>query len=209
VERPCKQEEAGQQVSFVVKGEAIKGASGVNRQSEEGKLDYTLLRDGPMFKRWAGLLTRAIPKRGRRNWMLAGSTAETAEEDMDRFKRGASRHFEQWLDGETDEDHAAALFFNVNGYEYVKARIDNQDFKVDPFYALAREIIEESNKKPEPILPNSNNVEMPDEFAGWEPQAEDARKVTTYKVRRKVLGQDGIKDVCCGDPSDCRQCGED
>jgi hypothetical protein len=41
-------------------------------------------------------------------------------EDIDRFKRSAARHFEQWLDGELDEDHAAGLFFNVNGVEYVQ-----------------------------------------------------------------------------------------
>ena len=103
---------------FIVKGEASPTRSGVNRSSEDGKLDYTLLRDGPMFKRWAALLTRAIPVRGRRNWMLG-----TGEDDLDRFKRAACRHFEQWLDGENDEDHAAAIIFNVNGVEYVKEQL--------------------------------------------------------------------------------------
>lgn len=90
--------------------------SGMNRESEDGKVDYTLLRDGPMFRRWAELLTAAIPVRGRRNWMLA-----EGDDDLARFRRSAARHFEQWLAGETDEDHAAALFFNVNGAEYVAA----------------------------------------------------------------------------------------
>jgi hypothetical protein len=27
-----------------------------------------------------------------------------------------------WFNGETDEDHAAALFFNVNGVEYLKEK---------------------------------------------------------------------------------------
>lgn len=100
---------------FEVKGEAVELPSGMNRESEDGKIDYLLVRDGPMFRRWAELLTRAIPKRGRRNWMLANS-----EEDLERFKRAAARHFEQWLNGEVDEDHAAALFFNVNGVERLK-----------------------------------------------------------------------------------------
>lgn len=89
------------------------------RNSTEGKIDYLLVRDGPLFKRWAAHLTRAIPRTGKRNWMLAAT-----EEDLARFRESAARHFEQWLNGETDEDHAAALFFNVNGAEYTRARLD-------------------------------------------------------------------------------------
>lgn len=99
-----------------VKGDPVTRESGMNRESEDGKVDYLLVRDGPMYKRWAELLTRAIPNRGRRNWMLA-----TGDDDLERFKRGAARHYEQWLDGETDEDHAAALIFNVNGVEYLRS----------------------------------------------------------------------------------------
>lgn len=108
-------------MSYMIKGEPVAMESGVYRAQEEGKTDYTLLRDGPMFQRWAELLTRAIPKRGRRNWMNARTF-----DDMERFKRGACRHFEQWLAGEQDEDHAAALFFNVNGVEYVKERMEKR-----------------------------------------------------------------------------------
>lgn len=108
----------------IVRGVSVTNESGVNRQSEDGKVDYLLVRDGPMFLRWAEHLTRAVPKRGRQNWMRAKTS-----DDFGRFKRGAARHFEQWLeslDGIDDgEDHAAALFFNVNGAEYVKARLDS------------------------------------------------------------------------------------
>lgn len=103
-------------MSYQIKGEPVPTASGVYREDESGKIDYSLLRDGPMFKRWAQMLTAAIPKRGLRNWMNASTV-----EDYERFRRSACRHFEQWLAGETDEDHAAALFFNVNGVEYIKA----------------------------------------------------------------------------------------
>lgn len=103
-------------IRFEIAGESVPRDSGMNRQSEEGKIDYLLVRDGPMYKRWAELLTKAVPIRGRRNWMVARGAA-----DMERFRRGAARHFEQWLDGETDEDHAAALIFNVNGVEYLKS----------------------------------------------------------------------------------------
>jgi len=98
-----------------VRGEAVALPSGMRREPEDGKINYLLLRDGPMLKRWAQLLTSAIPVRGRRNWMLANS-----EDDLGRFRRSACRHFEQWLAGETDEDHAAAVIFNVNGAEYVR-----------------------------------------------------------------------------------------
>jgi hypothetical protein len=30
----------------------------------------------------------------------------------------------QWFFGENDEDHAAAVFFNITGAEYVKEKID-------------------------------------------------------------------------------------
>jgi NDP-sugar pyrophosphorylase family protein len=92
--------------------------SGVMRDTTEGKLNSLLVRDGPMFKRWALLLTRGVSVRGKRNWMNASTP-----EDLERFRESATRHFEQWLDGEEDEDHAAAIFFNVNGAEYTKARL--------------------------------------------------------------------------------------
>lgn len=109
-------------MTFEVKGEPVTAPSGVNRGSEDGKVDYLLVYDGPMLQRWAELLTRAIPVRGRRNWMRAHG-----DEDLERFKRGAARHFKQWLDSldgvEDGEDHAAAIFFNVNGAEYVKRQL--------------------------------------------------------------------------------------
>jgi hypothetical protein len=43
--------------------------------------------------------------------------------EYERFQESAARHFEQWLEGENDEDHAAAVFFNINGAEYVKAKL--------------------------------------------------------------------------------------
>lgn len=91
--------------------------SGMVRDTAEDKTNYLLLRDGPMFKRWAELMTRGAQKYDERNWMRARGEAE-----LDRFRQSAARHFEQWLAGADDgEDHAAAVFFNINGAEYVKA----------------------------------------------------------------------------------------
>ena len=89
-------------------------ASGMHRDANAGKVDYTLVMDGPMFKRWASHLTLAVPVHGERNWLKANS-----KQDVDHFKASAMRHFVQWFYGDRSEDHAAALFFNVNGVEYV------------------------------------------------------------------------------------------
>lgn len=93
--------------------------TGMNRDVETDKTDWTLIYDGPMLKRWADHLTKGARKYKARNWMLAATP-----EELERFRRSLSRHYHQYMDGETDEDHAAAIFFNVNGIEYVKPRIE-------------------------------------------------------------------------------------
>jgi hypothetical protein len=71
-----------------------------------------------MLARWAEHLTKGAIKYDDRNWMQAASVAE-----LERFRTSAARHFVQWMNGEVDEDHAAAVFFNINGAEYVLRRI--------------------------------------------------------------------------------------
>ena len=106
-------------------GERTKFDSGMVRDTALGKIDFTLAIDGPMFTRWARHLTRACvnpdgtpSKYPPRNWMLASGDAE-----LSRFRVSAFRHFLSWLAGERDEDHAAAIFFNVNGAEYVAEKL--------------------------------------------------------------------------------------
>lgn len=91
--------------------------SGMVRDTTEGKIDYSLVLDGPMFRRLAIHLTKGALKYAKRNWMKA-----RGQEELDRFRESALRHFLQWYDGDTDEDHAAAVIFNINGAEYVKAQ---------------------------------------------------------------------------------------
>lgn len=98
--------------------------SGMVRDTQTGKADFTRVLDGPMFDRWATHLTKGEAKYpdvapGVPNWTLASGEAELA-----RFRKSAFRHFRQWLRGDVDEDHAAATFFNINGAEYVKARMN-------------------------------------------------------------------------------------
>lgn len=111
--------------AFEVKdsGQRQQFDSGMVRDTADGKVDYTRALDGPMFKRLAVHLTKACAKYpdvapGKPNWMLAAG-----EEELIRFRKSAVRHFLQWYLGDTDEDHAAATLFNINGYEYVKEKL--------------------------------------------------------------------------------------
>lgn len=107
--------------NFTVKdsGKRQQFESGMVRDVTEGKIDYTLVLDGPMFERWAQHLTSGAAKYDARNWMRA-----EGQEELDRFRSSALRHFIQWMRGDTDEDHAAAVMFNVNGVEYVKEKLN-------------------------------------------------------------------------------------
>jgi len=101
--------------------------SGMVRDTGTGKVRYNRVLDGPMFKRWAEHLHKGAAKYpdvapGIPNWMLAKGDAE-----LQRFKESAFGHFVAWLDGEQDEDHAAAVFFNINGAEYVKQKMAAED----------------------------------------------------------------------------------
>lgn len=104
-------------------GEKQQSESGMERHVEAMKIDYSLALDGPMFERLALHLSKALKCNGgdydERNWMKAST-----QEDADRFKRSAVRHFYQWMRGDQDEDHAAAVMFNINGYEYTIKRLE-------------------------------------------------------------------------------------
>jgi hypothetical protein len=93
----------------------------MQRDTEDGKNDYTLALDGPMFERWVEHLTKGAQKYDARNWMQA-----TGEAEYQRFQRSLLRHLFAYLRGERDEDHAAAIFFNVNGMEYVRDQLTAQ-----------------------------------------------------------------------------------
>ena len=115
-------------------GERKQFESGMVRDAAEGKINFLLVRPGPMFRRWAAHLTKAEakyppPEPGVPNWTLA-----SGPEELDRFRQSAARHFESWLNDETDEDHAAGVIFNVNGAEYVKEKLAT---KTDPSATLA------------------------------------------------------------------------
>ena len=99
-------------------GERQEYPSGMHRDVTTGKPDYSLV-DLAMLTRWAGLMTRGAEKYGRQNWQKADST-----EELYRFKASAFRHFVQWISGERDEDHAAAVLFNIAAAERLEDLLD-------------------------------------------------------------------------------------
>lgn len=108
---------------FVTKDSGARAEfdSGMVRDTDEGKARFELLLplgvpyDQQFMVRVAELLARGAHKYDDRNWERA-----TGEVEMERFKSSALRHLMQWAAGETDEDHAAAVVFNLLGYETTK-----------------------------------------------------------------------------------------
>lgn len=114
---------------FIVKdsGERIAFDGGMVRDITDGKIDYSLVYDGPLFQRWAAHMTRGAQKYKARNWLKASGPEEKA-----RFLESLIRHFSQFvleelgqlpLD-EQGDDHASSIVFNLNGYLLMKARLD-------------------------------------------------------------------------------------
>lgn len=107
-----------------------KFESGMQRDTADGKFRPDLVRDGPMLFRWMLHMTRGARKYEARNWMKA-----KGQEELERFFESEDRHHFVWHtwrrfgvnveDPEnptTDppkEDHAAGVFFNMNGIEYI------------------------------------------------------------------------------------------
>jgi hypothetical protein len=100
--------------------------SGMVRDTQDGKPRFDLLfvKDMPYdqqpLTRWAALLERGATKYGEENWTLADSEAE-----LRRFRASAARHFAQWIAGETDEDHMAAVMFNMTAVAYMEWKLGN------------------------------------------------------------------------------------
>lgn len=104
--------------------------SGMHRDTEEGKVRLDLLIaskipfDDQFITRVAGVMTRGAEKYNEsytdRNWEKACTAEELA-----RMRSSAMRHFFQWLAGDEDEDHAAAVVFNLLAYESTKYKMEH------------------------------------------------------------------------------------
>lgn len=102
-------------------GERAEFEGGGQRDTEKGKPRFDLLLPetvpyaAQMLTRFAARMGRGAEKYEDRNW-------ESFSDDkaLQRARSSAFRHFMQWFNGETDEDHAAAVFFNIMAAEYIR-----------------------------------------------------------------------------------------
>lgn len=116
--RHHKQEESMEEYVTKDSGERQEFSTGMKRDTTKGKPRYDLVYL-PMLDRWAGLMARGAEKYGENNWQKART-----QEELDRARQSAFRHFIQWFKGDTDEDHGAAVFFNISAAEYIKSRME-------------------------------------------------------------------------------------
>lgn len=110
---------------FVVKDSGVREEyeTGMRRDTQANKERYDLVlpedMEEDMLTRWAAHMEKGAEKYGERNWELART-----EKEYKRFRQSAFRHFVQWWKGKRDEDHAAAVFFNIQAAEYTKGRLE-------------------------------------------------------------------------------------
>jgi len=88
-------------------GKRVEYASGMKRDIQDGKIDYTII---PIWflNEFAKLLQAGAKKYGRNNWQLANS-----QEELERFQASGLRHHFNHLDGQTDEPHNLMAIFNL------------------------------------------------------------------------------------------------
>ena len=91
--------------------------SGMRRDLQDGKPRYDLIPLMPLH-RLADLYMRGAIKYGDSNWQLADSPEELA-----RFKQSAMRHMFQWAEGDTTEDHAIAVVWNMFAYLTIEEKL--------------------------------------------------------------------------------------
>jgi len=92
--------------SFVTKdsGQRESFDTGAKRDTQEGKPRYDLIPPGPL-RRLAMLYARGAEKYDEHNWAKGMP--------MSRCVASLLRHVYQFIKGDKDEDHGAAIIFNV------------------------------------------------------------------------------------------------
>lgn len=157
---------------FITKdsGKRSEYTSGMVRDTDEGKARFDLLfpEDVPynkqMLTRFADLMARGAAKYAERNWEKGNSQAE-----IDRAKSSALRHLIQWMTGEDDEDHAAAVMFNILQAETTSKKIDTQsiilprpgEFLVKDKKTTIRASFYDKCKCGRPLFSNAHDYECP------------------------------------------------
>lgn len=107
--------------SFITKdsGSRQEFESGMVRDTQEGKPRYDLIPTGPL-KRLADLYARGAEKYDDDNWKKG--------QPYSRAYASLFRHLMQWRNGDTDEDHLAAVAcnaFTIMYYEDNKPELDD------------------------------------------------------------------------------------
>jgi hypothetical protein len=99
--------------------------SGYHRDTSEGKPRFDLMfpigvkYEETLLYRLAQLYARGAKYYGDRNWEKSDSL-----EELERNKASAWRHFVQAMCGETDEDHWAAVVWNINAIVYLENKLN-------------------------------------------------------------------------------------
>jgi hypothetical protein len=123
----------GVATTYVTKDSGVREEfdSGMLRDTDEGKANFhLLLHEGVAYEdqfltRFAHLLTRGAKKYSKRNFEKGNS-----RDELERAKESLFRHMIQYLCGETDEDHAMAICFNVLLAELVKTKMRGDEDQV-------------------------------------------------------------------------------
>ena len=122
-------------------GKREEFSTGMVRDTQDDKLRYDLLvgldQKDTLFDHWAIVMTNGAKKYNARNWEKA-----CTQEEYERFKASAWRHFIQFMQGDTDEAHAGAVCFNLNGMLYTKEKMkkkSNVTWSLGPTYTYTME----------------------------------------------------------------------
>ncbi len=98
-------------------GERKVFSTGMQRDSGQKTLRPDLIWQ-PGLIRLAEHMGKGAIKYSERNWEKAST-----QEELDRFKASAFRHFMQWFRGDRDEDHMSGTIFNIFGAEMVMEKL--------------------------------------------------------------------------------------
>jgi len=102
-----------------------KFKSGALREDDTNKPRFDLITpknqayDKTLLYRWAVHMSKGARKYSERNWEQVST-----KEEIQRYRDGAFRHFFQFMCGELDEDHAAALCFNISGLIHLMEKLN-------------------------------------------------------------------------------------
>ncbi len=104
--------------TFIVKdsGARIEWETGSKRDTNEGKPRYDLI-GRHMLRRLANHMGLGAKKYGEHNWEKGQPVSRSYE--------SALRHLLQWRDGDTSEDHLAAVAFNIGSIIHVQEEVAN------------------------------------------------------------------------------------